>query len=194
MLGDDLHGKVILEYLNVGMTAHCLHESALYLGSCIIGMVQDTELGVASLAVQIKLPVLFLIEVDTPLDEVADASRCIAHHLLHCCGVADKVTGYHGVLYVLLKVVHQQVGHRGDTSLCLCGIGFLQCGLAHQRNLSLACICYFQGVTHARHATSYNKEIKFAYHVAFGFITVYQRKNTEIPAQREPLSIFSLTL
>ena len=42
MLRDDLHGEMIFQYLYGGMIAYCLHEAALYLGSCVVGMMQDT--------------------------------------------------------------------------------------------------------------------------------------------------------
>ena len=166
MLRDDLHGEMIFQYLYGGMIAYCLHEAALYLSSCVVGMMQDTELRVTSLAVQVICPILLLIEVHAPLHQVLDTFGSIAHHLFHCRGVADVVARYHRVLYVLFEVIHQQVGHSRYASLSLGCVGILECGLAHQGNFSLARICHFERITHSSHSASYNQEIKFAYHDA----------------------------
>ena len=68
MLGDDLHGKMVLFDIYVRIVAHRLHQSSLYLRTGIVGMVENTEFRVASLAVQVKVPV-FLVEIDSPVDE-----------------------------------------------------------------------------------------------------------------------------
>ena len=68
MLGDDFHGEMVLFDIDVRIVAHRFHQSSLYLRTGIVGMVENTEFRVASLAVQVKVPV-FLVEVDSPVDE-----------------------------------------------------------------------------------------------------------------------------
>ena len=67
VLCDNLDGKVILLDVDVGIVAHGFHEAALYLGSSVVGMVEDAKLAVATLSMEVELTVLLLIEVDTPL-------------------------------------------------------------------------------------------------------------------------------
>ena len=119
MLGDDLHGKVVFQYRYVLVLAHSLHQASLYLKACVVGMMQYSEFRVASLSVQVKLSVFLLVEVHTPLYQVLDSGRSSLHHLLHGSWVGDIVTGYHGVLDMLVEVVHQQVCHR-----CYAALGF----------------------------------------------------------------------
>ena len=88
MLRDDLYGKMVLQYLDIGVVTYRFHQSALDLGTGVIGMVQDTELRVTSFAVQVKLSVLFLVEVNAPVDQFLYAFWCIANHLLYGCRVA----------------------------------------------------------------------------------------------------------
>jgi hypothetical protein len=51
VLGDNLYGKVVLLHVNVRTRPDGLHQSALYLGTRVVGMVQNAELGVTALAV-----------------------------------------------------------------------------------------------------------------------------------------------
>ena len=106
------------------MIFHCLDEAALYLEAGVIGMVEDTELGVSAFAMQVKLPVFFLIEIHTPLHEPAYAFGRAFYHLLHGAAVADIVARDERVFDVLLEIVYFEVGHGGDTALCLCSVGF----------------------------------------------------------------------
>ena len=156
VLCDDFHGEVVLQYLDVGVVAHGFHEAALYLCPRVVGMVQDAELRVSALTVKVELAVFLLVEIDTPLQQVADALRGIPHHLLHGCRVADVVARNHRVLNVLFEVIDQQVRHRRDAALCLGRVCFLEGRLADERHLALACIGHFQRVAHAGHAASYN--------------------------------------
>ena len=68
VLRDDLYRKMVLQYLDMGVLPNGFHQSALDLEARVIGMVQDTELGVTAFAVQVKLSVFFLIEVNAPVD------------------------------------------------------------------------------------------------------------------------------
>ena len=51
MLGDDLYGKVILLDIDIWVGAYGFHKSALNLSTSVIGVVEDTELGVSAFAV-----------------------------------------------------------------------------------------------------------------------------------------------
>ena len=164
VLCDDFHGKVVFQHFNVGIAAHGFHQSALYLGSGIVGMVEDAEFGVSAFAVQVEIAVLLLVEVHAPFDEILYALRSVLYNLFHGIGVADEVSGNHGVLDVFLKVVHAEVGNGGYSALGLGGVGLFERSLAYQSHSSLSGVGHFQGVTHARYAAADNKEVKFAYH------------------------------
>ena len=45
---------MVFLHVDVGTIAHSLHQSALYLGTRVVGMMQDTELRMAALAVQVE--------------------------------------------------------------------------------------------------------------------------------------------
>lgn len=72
------------------------------------------------------------VEVHAPVDELLDLFGGITHHLLHGGAVADPVAGYHGVFDVLVEVVHGQIGHRGDASLCKIRVGLFHSGLTDE--------------------------------------------------------------
>ena len=44
VLSNNLHSEVMLLHLNIGIGTHSRNESTLYLSTCIIGMVENTEL------------------------------------------------------------------------------------------------------------------------------------------------------
>ena len=111
VLGDDFHCKMILKHFNVGMVAHRSNQATLNLGTCVIGMVQDAELGVTAFTVKVKRAILLLVEVHAPSYEVFDALRTTHDHLSHCFGVTNPVTRNHGVFNVLFEVIDQQVRH-----------------------------------------------------------------------------------
>ena len=117
VLGDNLHGEVVLLDLDIGMVAHSLHQSALDLCARIVGMMQDTELRVSAFSVQVEVAILLFVEVDAPVHELSDLLRSVSDHLLHCFAVADIVACYQGVGNMLVEVVHLHIGHRGDTAL-----------------------------------------------------------------------------
>ena len=175
MLRDDLYGKVVLQYLDVGIAAYGFHESALYLGPCVVGMMEDAELGVSAFPVEVELAVLLLVEVDAPADEVANALRSVAHHLFHGCRVADVVARYHRVLDVLLEVIDQQVRHGGDAALSLGRIRLFERSLADERHLALTCICHLQRIAHAGHAAAYNQKFSLLYHNIYDVLFKFRK-------------------
>ena len=111
VLRDYLHGEVVLLHVDVGACTHRSHKAALYLGTSVVGVVQDAELGVSALAVQVELAILFAVEVHAPLYELGNLLRRVAHHLLYGTAVADEVARYHRVLYVLVEIVDCKISH-----------------------------------------------------------------------------------
>ena len=111
VLGDDLHGEVVLHDVDVGIVLHGLHQSALNLGTRVVGMVEDAELGVSALTVQVEGAVVFLVEVHAPLHELLYLLGCHAHHLLHGLAVGDVVAGDDGVGDMLVEGVYLHVRH-----------------------------------------------------------------------------------
>ena len=118
VLSDNLHGEMIFLDGDIRTMAHCLHQSALYLGSSVILMVEDAELRVTALTMEVKLTVLIPVEVDTPFHEFTYLLRRIPHHLLHSLGIRDIVAGNHRVLDVLVEIIELQVCHRSHSTLC----------------------------------------------------------------------------
>lgn len=53
VLGDNLHSEVVLLDDDVGVGTHGSHQCTLDLGTGVVGMVEDAELGVTALTVQV---------------------------------------------------------------------------------------------------------------------------------------------
>ena len=111
VLSDDLHSEVILLDIDVGIAPHCCHQTALYLGSRIISMVQNTKLRMTTLTMQVEETVLLLIKVDTPLHQFLNLRWSHSHHLLYSSWVRDIVASNHRILNMLLEVIHDDVSH-----------------------------------------------------------------------------------
>ena len=60
MLGNDFYRIVICKYGNIGMSFYRFYQAGLYFSSCIVFVVQDTELGMASFFVEVEFSILFL--------------------------------------------------------------------------------------------------------------------------------------
>ena len=136
---------MVLLHVDVGIVAHGLHQSALYLGTRIVGMVQDTELRVSSLTVKVERAVFLTVEVHAPVDEFLNLGGSIPYHLLHGGTVRDIVA----------------LGKRS--------IGLFKAGLADHANLAFFLSCHFQGIAHTGHSGTDNEEIVFVYHLCFRF-------------------------
>ena len=147
VLGDNLYRIMVREYGDVGMVVYRFYQARLYLGSRIVGMVQDTKLGVSSFFMQIEFSAFFLIEINSPSDKRLDLGRGLAHDFLHGCPVTDPVAGDHRVFYVLLEIIYFQVGYGSDTSLREICVGFFLSGFT-DKCYALALIGYFQSETH----------------------------------------------
>ena len=111
VLRDDLHGKVIFLHLDIGIVTHSLHQSTLYLGSRIVGMVQDTELRVPALPVQVEGAVILLVEIHAPVHEFLNLFGSLRNHLLYSGRVADIVARNHRVLDMLVEVIDGEICH-----------------------------------------------------------------------------------
>ena len=111
VLGDDFHGEVVLLDLDVGARPDGLHQSALYLCSGVVGMVQDAELGVSALTVQVEGTIVLAVEVDAPLHQLLYLFGSHAHHLLYGLAVADVVAGNERVGDMLVEIVKFQISH-----------------------------------------------------------------------------------
>jgi len=156
VLGDDLNGKVILLDVDVGAGTHGLHQPPLYLCARIIGMVQDTELRVASLTVKGEVTLLVLVEVDSPL--------------LHSLAIADVIARNHRVLDVLVEVVQLQVCHTGHTSLRKRGVRLVEGSLTDQTHTTFLLTRHLQGIAHTGHTSTDNEEIILVNHDEINFM------------------------
>ena len=93
-------------------------------------MVEDAELGVASLPVEVEAAVFLTVEVHFPAQEVGDSLRGPFHHLLHGLRVAQPVAGHHRVVDMLVEIVYLEIGDAGNSSLGIIGVGLVECRLA----------------------------------------------------------------
>ncbi len=165
VLGDDLHGEVVFEDGDVGVAPDGSHQAALDLEARVVLVVEDAKLGVAALAMEVKRAILFLVEVDTPFHEILDGCRSVFHHMFHGGGVGDPVACHHGVVDVLVEVVHGEIGDRGYAALCLGGVGLVEGALADDGDRTLMGIGNFESKAHTGHATADDEEIVMIYHV-----------------------------
>ena len=165
VLGDDLDGKVILLDVDIGILAHGFHEATLDLGTSVVGMVEDAELGVSTFTMKVKRAVFLLVEVDAPLHKLLDLLGGLAHHLFDGGTVGDIVARNHCVLDVLLEVVELEIRDTGHATLGKRGVGLVERRLTDHAYLALACSGHFEGVTHAGHACSYHEEIILVNHI-----------------------------
>ncbi len=164
VLGNDFNGEVVLPDVDVRARPDGLHQSALYLGTGVVGVVQYAELRVAALAVQVEVAALLAVEVDAPADQLLNLCRGVSDHLLHGGTVGDVVAGNDGVGNVLVKGVYLQVGHRRHAALCERGVGLVQSGLANHTHAALLGTGHLQRVAHTGHACSYDEEIVLVNH------------------------------
>ncbi len=131
VLGDDLHGAVMVVDVDVIGVLYAAHQGLLDCGAGVVGVVQDAEFGVSALAVQVEGAVLLAVEVDAPRQQLLNLGGCVAHHLLHCLGIGNPVAGHHRVVDVLVEIVHLKVRHRGHAALGVECVGLLEVGLAY---------------------------------------------------------------
>ena len=135
--------------------------------TCVVGVVQDAEFAVTTLAMQVKLALLVLVKVHTPTYEFPDLCRGLGDDFFYGLGVAEPVACHHRVVNVLLKVVHLEVGHCGDTTLGEVGISLFHLGLAHERHSPR--LCHLEGKAHTGNTRADDEVIIFSYHISCQF-------------------------
>ena len=163
VLREDFHGKVVLKHVDIGIGLDRLDERYLDLMARIVGMMQDAELAVTALAVQVKLAFLVPVKIHAPTQQFLNLAGRLGNHFLHRLGVVEPVTSNHRVMDVLIKVIHLQVSHGGDTALGQVGIGLFHFGLAHECHSPR--FCHLEGKTHTSHTRADDEIIIFAYHI-----------------------------
>ncbi len=150
MLGYYLDCKMMFENIDVFICSDSLDERFLNFEAGVVGMVEDTEFRMAALAVKIKSSVGLLVELDTPIYQLAYLRRSFGHHLADGLGVAEPVAGNHGVVDMFFEVVNFEICDRGHASLSESRVGFVKSGLADECHAPFR--RYFQGKAHACYA------------------------------------------
>ena len=168
VLRENFHRKMVLIHIDLRMSLDGLDERHLDFVTRVVGMMQDAELAVSTLAVQVILTLLVLVEVYAPVHEFPNLSGSLGNDLLHRIGVAEPVTGNHRVVDVLVKVIHLQVGHCSHTALREVGVRLFHLGLAHESHSP--CLCHLEGKTHTGHTRADDEIIIFAYHSSLSFL------------------------
>ncbi len=188
MLRDNLNGEMILLYLYVGIILYRFHHPSLNLGTRIVGMMQDTELRMATLSMQVKLTILLSVEVHAPIHHFLDLRGSVPHYLFHRLAVTDIVTGNHRILNMFLEIVHFQVGNGRHTSLRERSIGLVERSLTNDANLTFVRSSNLQGVTHTGHSSADNQEIILINHC----FVVKNNANVAIYPQNTGLKVYFL--
>ena len=139
----NIDSKLMLFQFNIGVIAHRLQQSTLYLGTGIILMVQNAEFRMASLSVQVKTVTGNTpVEINTILYQLAYAVGGLADGHLHHLAVADTVARHQRVLDMFIKTV-AVVHHCGYTPL---GIASRTLGsLSFAKDAHLSIRGHFQG-------------------------------------------------
>ena len=125
VLGKNFDGEMMFKDIDILVLTHSLDEACLNLGAGVVGMVKDTKLRVSPLAVEVKLAILVLVEIDTPLDEFFHTVGATFDHHLDGSRVAEPVAGDEGVLDVFCEIIGLEVGHTCHATLSEVGVGFL---------------------------------------------------------------------
>ena len=141
---------MVFEDVDVGICAHLLDKALLYFEAGVVGMVENTEFGVASLAVEVERAVVFFVEVDAVVDEEVDSVGSAGHDLADGIGVGELVAGNHRVGDVFVEVVDLAVCNRGYAALSEGSVGFVESGFAYECHP--AGTGHFQGEAHAGYA------------------------------------------
>lgn len=171
MLGDYLYGKMMLEDINIGIGPHSLHETRLDFSPRIVSMVENTEFRVSALAMQIEGAVILLVEIYTPAYEFTNLFRGMGDYFGDGLTIAKPVTGYHGILYMLFKIIHLKVGDARHTSLSKVCVGLLKGGLADKGHSPL--LRHLEGEAHSGDAGTNHQIIIFMSHVQIFFESCY---------------------
>ena len=162
VLGDYLDCEVVVEYVDVGVGAYGLDEAFLDFKTGVVGVVEDAEFRVATLAVEVKRAVVLFVEVHAPANQLAYLVGGALHHLLDGGGIGQPVAGHHGVVDVFVEVVYGEVCHRCHAALGQGGVGLFEGCLANQRHAALA--GHLKRETHAGYARANHEIIVFVGH------------------------------
>ena len=162
VLGDYVDSKLILFQFDVGVVVDGLQQSALDLGTRIVLVVQDSELGMATFAVQIELAALRLVEFHAVMHQLFDALGRLADGHFNHIAVADAVAGNEGVGNVLVETVGV-VHHGGNTALGILGRAFG--GVAFGEDAHLAVGCHFECKAQPGNTGANHKKINLMTHI-----------------------------
>ena len=135
MLSYDLYGEIIFKQVNVRILPDFLYEALLNLESGVVGVVKNTEFGVAALAVKIEASVFLAVEIDSPFKELTYLFGGARNHFSHGVGITEPVTGDHRVVNMFFEVIDFEVGNRSYAALRERGIGLIYTGFAYQSHL-----------------------------------------------------------
>ena len=162
VLGDDFHGEMVLEDVDVGVVSHLFDEALLDFESGVVGVVEDSEFGVSTFAVEVEFAVVVAVEVNAPFEELPDLLGGFGHHFSDRHGVGQPVARDHGVLDMLFDVVEFEVGDGSHAALRESGVCLIKGGFTHERHTSGA--GHFEGETHSGNAGADYEIIVFVSH------------------------------
>ena len=165
VLRDNFHGKMVFKNGNLLIGADSSHQAPLNFKARIVGMVQDTELGMSALAMEVEGAIFLFIEIDAPLDQFGNLRGSIAHHQINGINIGNIVARDDGILNVFIEIVHSQIGNRGDAPLSFSGIGLVKRRLTDKGNRTLMGTSHFKGKTHARNTRTDNEKIELLNHL-----------------------------
>ena len=136
-----------LQNIDVGMLPDSLDEGTLYGVASVVGVMEDSEFGVPSFAMQVVFAIFILVEIYAPFHELTDLFGGFCDNKFHGLRVGEPVARYHRIVDMFLEIIKFEVGYRRNAALSKVGVRFLKFTLADQRNF--AGVCYLEGVTHA---------------------------------------------
>ena len=182
VLGEHIHGEVVLQNVDVAVALDGAHQCAFHLGTREVLMVEDTVLGVTALTVERVATLGGLVETSTPADEVLDTLGSSLHNLPHGSLIALAGATHKGVLDVFLEGVGW-VGNTANTTLGVVGVTLVHFAFRYNSNVSLfGC---FEGKTQARNSAADNQKIgSFLHFVSLNLLT--RHKSTKEIANFSP--------
>jgi hypothetical protein len=166
VLGEDIYGKVVLQYVDIAVALYGTNQRALHLGTREVLVVEYAVFGVSALAVERVASLGGFVEACAPLDEVFDALGCAAYHLPYGLLVATPCATDECVVDVLLEGVGR-VGNTADATLCVVGVALVH--FAFGNDCYSAALGRFEGKTEACNATANNQKICSFFHFRLVF-------------------------
>ena len=110
VLGDNFYSKVVFLDVDIGIVAYSLHQSALYLCTSIVLVVQYAELRVSALAMQVKLTLVCLVKVHTPVHQFTYLFWGHFYYLFYSLWIADVIASNHCIFNMFLEVIQFEIG------------------------------------------------------------------------------------